>query len=286
LAVQIRRGKTEARDKLIEANLALVVEIVPDFKDRGVPDEDLIQEGNLALLKAVQNFHPTDDSARFSTYATIWIRAYMARAVFAQASLVRLPRHTRRMHARVRRARDARSDRFETENDQIAPAQLDANEVGGSLGFSPDQMRRLEKSELVGVSLEDLAEEPIAGDLPGDEMLIAKEDRGFFREALARLSPFEIWVLRERFGLDTAKWQLLCEIPPRPHAPRSRQRVWINRRPRRRRANSSSAAFYVQSHEAIAKRCGLTRQRVSSIEKEALAKLREYLAPRFADDTD
>ena len=92
LAHRVKKGDSEARKKMIEANLRLVVHLVKHYQNRGLPTEDLIEEGNLGLIRAVERFDP-EFNCRFSTYAVWWIRQYMSRALISQSKIIRLPVH-------------------------------------------------------------------------------------------------------------------------------------------------------------------------------------------------
>ncbi len=101
LAFRMREGDEAAREQLIQANLRLVISIARHYTGRGVPLADLIQEGNIGLIKAVERFRP-EKGTRFSTYATWWIRHQIGRALQEQASVVRLPWHLMQSLRRVR----------------------------------------------------------------------------------------------------------------------------------------------------------------------------------------
>ncbi len=88
----VQEGDGKARKKMIEANLRLVVHLVKHYQNRGLPTEDLIEEGNLGLIRAVERFDP-EFNCRFSTYAVWWIRQYMSRALISQSKIIRLPVH-------------------------------------------------------------------------------------------------------------------------------------------------------------------------------------------------
>src|SRR5919199_4487124 len=108
LSARAREGDKEAWARLIESNLRLVISIAKKYRGRGVPFEDLIQEGNAGLIRAVERFDPTLGN-RFSTYATWWIRQAITRAVADHARTIRLPAHVVDSLFRLRRAENALS---------------------------------------------------------------------------------------------------------------------------------------------------------------------------------
>lgn len=93
LAERISKGDLKARERMIESNLRLVINIARRYINKGLPFQDLIEEGNIGLIKAVERFK-SNKGCRFSTYATYWIRQSIERAIGNQANLVRLPIHT------------------------------------------------------------------------------------------------------------------------------------------------------------------------------------------------
>jgi RNA polymerase primary sigma factor len=195
----------EARKRLIEANLRLVISIAKKYRGRGVPFEDLIQEGNAGLIKAVERFDPSLGN-RFSTYATWWIRQAVTRAVADHARSVRLPAHVVDSLFRLRRA----------ENELSLELGRDATEeeLAMRLGIKAGEVRRLREisqpvasiNARIGAATEEGAE---VGDLLPDERT---EDEyvsvelgqweGTLYEAVRSLPEREARILKMRHGLD------------------------------------------------------------------------------------
>ena len=208
-----REGDKEARKRLIESNLRLVISVAKKYRGRGVSFEDLIQEGNSGLIKAVERFDP-DMGNRFSTYATWWIRQAVTRAVAEHARTVRLPSHVVDALFRLRRADNALS--IELGRD---PSE---EELVERLGIKSEEVRRLrEVSQPVGsinarVGAEEGAE---MGDLLPDER--AGDDyarveigqwEGTLHEAVESLPEREARILKMRHGLDGSKTRTLREV--------------------------------------------------------------------------
>jgi RNA polymerase primary sigma factor len=208
-----REGDKEARKRLIESNLRLVISVAKKYRGRGVSFEDLIQEGNSGLIKAVERFDP-DMGNRFSTYATWWIRQAVTRAVADHARTVRLPSHVVDALFRLRRADNALS--IELGRD---PSE---EELAERLGIKPEEVKRLrEVSQPIGsinarVGAEEGAE---MGDLLPDER--AGDDyarveigqwEGTLHEAVESLPEREARILKMRHGLDGSKTRTLREV--------------------------------------------------------------------------
>ncbi|GGW30224.1 sigma-70 family RNA polymerase sigma factor [Streptomyces griseoloalbus] len=231
----VRDGQA-AKDHMVRANLRLVVSMARRHAHRGLPLLDVIQEGNLGLIRAVEKFDPTRDFT-FSTYATWWIRQAIERGLAAHARTVRLPMHVveqLRELARVERLLRLRLDREPT-----------TEEVAGESGLAVDRVGRLRRVGRDAVSSDtpvDETGETVVGDLiPDTEVLRAPEVAEYralaeeLREAIGVLEPREAMILSLRFGL---------------HDGRTR------------------------TPGQVAKQVGLTGERVRQLEKESLARLR------------
>jgi RNA polymerase nonessential primary-like sigma factor len=241
-AMLARAGDFEARQRMIERNLRLVVSIAKHYAGRGLPMSDLIEEGNLGLMHAITKFEP-ERGFRFSTYATWWIRQSVERAVVQQARLIRLPVHVMRdLHQvlKIRRSLEAqRTDVIRISAADIAQAMgrpvqevaelLHQAEHTGSLDtpLGPDGGDTL---------LEQVPDEHAADPL---EVRLGGEMHHLLDEGLATLTAREREVLSARYGLHGNEPQTL---------------------------------------EGLAAHLELTRERVRQIQHEALLKLRRQMA--------
>jgi RNA polymerase primary sigma factor len=216
LSARAREGDKEARARLIRSNLRLVISIAKKYRGRGVPFEDLIQEGNAGLIKAVERFDPALGN-RFSTYATWWIRQAVTRAVADHARTVRLPAHVVDALFRLRRAENALS--IELGRDATD------EELAERLGIRPEETRRLREVSQPIASINTRVGRGIAeegaemGDLLPDEH--AGDDyarvevgpwEGTLHEAVRSLPEREARVLKMRHGLDGSKTRTLREV--------------------------------------------------------------------------
>ncbi|MHC4503297.1 MAG: sigma-70 family RNA polymerase sigma factor [Planctomycetota bacterium] len=231
----MRQGDQEARNEMVRANLRLVVSIAKNYVDRGMSLLDLIEEGNIGLLKAVERFNP-EEGCKFSTYASWWIKQTMRRSLINKVKNVRVPAYMIELLSRWRRATEDLAHKLgrEPSSEEIA------SEVGLSIEKLP-ALRRAIRAQGMGPRVQEMSfvqdiqdeNSPAPGD---DELAIDRTDGQPLDQALSTvLSDRENLVVRLRFGL-----------PP----------------------SSESLTL-----EQIGKRLGLTRERVRQIEAQALRKL-------------
>jgi RNA polymerase primary sigma factor len=242
LARKIRKGDAQARERMINANLRLVVTIARDYENFGLPLLDLISEGNIGLTKAVERFDP-NKGAKLSTYAMWWIKQAIKRALANQSKTIRLPVHLVDKIAKVRRVSLQMSDEFGREPSD--------DELGEEIGIASHKVARLKSIGIRPASLD----APVAdndstefGELIGDEQMQTPyeslRDKNLLGEVdglLDVLDKREKRIISQRFGLDGGKPKTL---------------------------------------EDVSKSFGITRERIRQLQNVALAKLRHALSKK------
>lgn len=242
LAKRIQRGDKAARELMIKANLRLVVKIARDYEGMGVPLLDLINEGNLGLMKGVEKFDP-NKGAKLSTYAAWWIKQNIRLALANQAKTIRLPVHVVDRLTHLRRA--------EVKLRETLGHEPSEEELAQELDLDARRVRRYRQAALAPVSLDaplgeddssqvaDVVADPNAA-LPFAR-LVQETDTELVREVLTTLTPREGAILSLRFGLEDGTQRSL---------------------------------------EEVGEHFDLTRERIRQIQELALKKLRERMAAR------
>ena len=215
LAKRILQGDEEAKHELIDANLRLVVSIAKHYIGRGMQFLDLIEEGNLGLMKAVEKFDYTKNF-KFSTYATWWIKQAIARAIADQARTIRIPVHMVETINKITKVQRQLIQKLGRE----PSAEEISEEMQGAI--SPDRIREIQRIALEPVSLESpIGEEDDShlGDFVEDKESISPTDyttqamiRSALYDVMSDLTDREETVLRLRYGIDDNKPRTLEEV--------------------------------------------------------------------------
>lgn len=244
LARRIRRGDKQAREHMIRANLRLCVKIARDYEHHGVPLLDLVNEGNIGLMKAVDYFDPTK-GAKFSTYGSWWIKQAIKRAVANQSRTIRIPIHLRDRIAHFWRTHSQLHNELGREPSD--------EEIADEMGLPINRIRKMRRAMLSTVSLDaqlgDDDSSTVSEVVADERSHTAYQDlehrtrTDLVRELLDGLNQRELTILRERFGLEGGSEKTL---------------------------------------EEVGKRFNLTRERIRQLQNIALTKLRKWIEQREA----
>jgi RNA polymerase primary sigma factor len=226
LARRIRRGDRAARNHMIQANLRLVVKIAHDYKDFGLPLLDLISEGNIGLIKAVERFDPRK-GGKLSTYAAWWIKQSIKRALANQSKTIRLPVHLVDKISKMRRAAMKLAEEFGREPTD--------EEVAMELNIPVNKVAHLKSVSIRPTSLDapigEDGDSATFGDIVGDENATSPYENvrehnlsSDLNRMINSLDKREADILRMRFGLDGHDEQTLEEVGKKFKVTRERVR--------------------------------------------------------------
>jgi RNA polymerase primary sigma factor len=225
LARRVQKGDKKAREHMIVANLRLVVKIARDYEGVGLPLLDLINEGNIGLMKGVERFDP-DRGAKLSTYASWWIKQAIRSALANQSKTIRLPVHVVEAVGDIRKA--------EVKLHDILQRPPTDEELADHLGLQPSRVRQYRLAAKSPVSLDaplEAGETQSIAEVVADtnaaapfDHILQENDSVLVREALSTLSPRETMILTLRYGLDGETPKTLEEVGTRFQVSRERVR--------------------------------------------------------------
>lgn len=215
LAKLVQKGNAEAREQMIKANLRLVVKIARDYEGQGLPLLDLINEGNIGLMKGVERFDP-NKGAKLSTYASLWIKQSIRRALSNQSKTIRLPDHVVDKVSHIRKAENLLHELLDREPTD--------EEVAQHMGMDARRVRIYREAARAPISLDaplssgSQESDPVS-DVVADpnaaapfERLVRETDTALVREVFGDLTDREKSILEMRFGLDNRSQKTLDEV--------------------------------------------------------------------------
>jgi len=214
LSKRAKAGDEGARQRLIEKNLRLVISVAKKYRGMGLPFEDLIQEGNIGLMKAVEKFDP-DRGWRFSTYATWWVRQAVQRAVADKGRTIRVPVHMGdkiRKMARAYNELSAEREREPTDEEVAERLGWTAEQVRDVKGAMPDatSFNQPMSSDSDATEIGELIEDERASEVAGT--VIGEMEMDWLAEAVERLPERHRYVLIKRYGLGDEETATLARL--------------------------------------------------------------------------
>ncbi len=276
LVARVRTGDRQAREDLTLANMRLVVSIANQYRGRGMDVDDLTQEGNIALMRAVEDFQPELDGMRFSAYAACMIHQQVRRSLAGGASIIHFPYYLvllRKKFEKIK-ARMMTDRRSEVGGSLSEPTLED---VAERMGVAVERLKYLRNAQVGLTSYSDGSidddesyHDALALDQAPEQPLETAEEMEQLHAALNRLHPFEAWVVKRRYRLEDA-------VESRNR--RGRQTKADREREALRQKREAAQADECRPYRDLESECGLPAYRIKQIEREALEKLSAAIEP-------
>ncbi|MDG3005484.1 sigma-70 family RNA polymerase sigma factor [Paludisphaera mucosa] len=275
LAARIRSGDQNARGELTLANLRLVLSIASEFRgrNRALDLDDLIQEGNLGLMRAACDFDPETHGTRFATYASYWIRHHIHRVLAEQSSMIRFPYYLVILRRRFEKTRGRLVEARRSQPSDSGPIEPELVEIAKHMGVATKRLKYVCDSQIdtrsySTTSLDDASHDDVlAQSIPPEAPLEIAESMERLHAAMRRLTLLEAWVLRRRYRLDDSVDEAEDEAESRAR----------RRHPAKRRPGPKSDGR--RTYRELSREIGKPIHQLRQIERSAIIKLHDFIDP-------